>query len=61
MGMTMSEADQMIRVNVEWSIEGRSGTQTGKLYDLHEQEVMGVRVALRQRAKRGDTVSITLL
>lgn len=56
--MTMQrDADGMTRVDLEWTIEGRQ-TTTGRLYGLHEQEVMGAKQAIRQRARRGDTVII---
>ena len=48
----------MVRVDIEWSIEGRKGTKSGKLYGLHPQEVMGAEQALRLRTRRGDTVQI---
>lgn len=52
------DADGIVRVDLEWSIEGSKGTQTGKLYGLHPQEVLGAKQALRQRAKRGDTITV---
>lgn len=48
----------MIRVNLEWTIEGKDGVQTGKLYGLHEMEVMGAKHALKLRARRGDTITV---
>lgn len=56
--MAKRDADGMIRVDLEWTIEGRQGTRAGKLYGLHEQEVMGAKRAIKLRAKRGDTVTV---
>jgi len=56
--MAKRDADGMVRVNLEWTIEGRNGTKTGKLYGLHEQEVMGAKRSLKLRARRGDTVTV---
>jgi len=56
--MAKRDADGMVRVDLEWTIEGRNGTKTGKLYGLHEQEVMGARHSLKLRARRGDTVTV---
>lgn len=56
--MPNRDADGMTRVDLEWTIEGCKGTKTGKLYGLHEQEVMGAKEAIKNRARRGDTVTI---
>jgi hypothetical protein len=48
----------MTRVDLEWSIEGSDGTKTGKLYQLHEQELANAKRALKQRAKCGDTITV---
>jgi hypothetical protein len=48
----------MTRVDLEWTIEGRKGTQTGKLYGLHEQEVARAKEDIKRRARRGDTIDI---
>lgn len=56
--MAKRDADGMIRVDLEWTIEGRKGTKTGKLYGLHEQEIMGARQAIKLRARPGDTVTV---
>jgi hypothetical protein len=56
--MAKRDADGMTRVDLEWTIEGRTATKTGKLYGLHEQEVMGAKQAIRLRARRGDTVTV---
>jgi uncharacterized protein involved in tellurium resistance len=56
--MAKRDADGMIRVDLEWTIEGRQGTKAGKLYGLHEQEVAQTKVSLKQRARRGDTITI---
>lgn len=58
MEMPKPDADGMIRVDLEWTIEGSKGTKTGKLYELHEQEVMGAKQAIKLRAKRGDTITV---
>lgn len=56
--MAKQDADGMTRVDLEWQIEGSKGTRTGKLYGLHEQEVMGAKAAIKLHARRGDTVTI---
>lgn len=56
--MAKRDADGMNRVDLEWTIEGRQGTKTGKLYELHEQEVMAAKQALKLHARRGDTVTV---
>lgn len=56
--MAKRDADGMVRVDLEWTIEGSRKTQTGKLYGLHEQEVMGAMAAIKLRVRRGDTVTI---
>lgn len=56
--MAKLDADGMTRVDLEWTIEGRRETKTGKLYGLHEMEVRGAEHALKLRARRGDTVTI---
>jgi hypothetical protein len=48
----------MTRTNIEWSIEGRKGTRSGKLYQLHEMELMGAKESIKRLARRGDTVTI---
>jgi hypothetical protein len=55
--MGMRDADGMVRVNLEWTIEGSKGTKTGKLYELHENEVAAAKQALKGRARRGDTIT----
>lgn len=59
--MAAKDADGMTRVDLEWEIEGRNGTQSGKLYELHEQEVIGAKQAIKLRARRGDTITIRLI
>lgn len=56
--MAKQDADGMIRVDLEWTIEGRKSTRSGKLYELHEQEVMGAKAAIKLHARRGDTITI---
>ena len=56
--MAKQDADGMTRVDLEWTIEGRKGTTSGKLYGLHEQEVAGAEQAIKLRARRGDTIGI---
>lgn len=58
--MAKRDADGMLRVDLEWTIEGSRlrGTRTGKLYGLHEQEIMGAKHAIQLLARRGDTVTI---
>ncbi|BEL07805.1 hypothetical protein Q0Z83_059960 [Actinoplanes sichuanensis] len=52
------DSDGVTRWDVEWEIQGRKGTRSGKLHELHEQEVAGARHAIRLHARRGDTVNI---
>jgi hypothetical protein len=61
--MPKLDADGMTRVDLEWTIEGnrKRGTKTGKLYGLHEMEVMGAKAALKLHARRGDTITIKLI
>lgn len=54
----MQDADGLTRVNLEWTIEGRDETRTGRLYELHEQEVHTAKQTIKSRARRGDTVTI---
>jgi hypothetical protein len=56
--MAKRDADGMNRVDLEWTIEGRKGTRTGKLYGLHEQEVMGAKQSIKLHARRGDTITV---
>ncbi len=56
--MPKPDTDGMLRCDLEWTIEGRNGTRTGKLYGLHEQEVLGARHSINLKARRGDTVTI---
>lgn len=56
--MAQRDEDGMIRVDLEWTIEGRTGTKTGRLVGLHEMEVQGAKHALRLRARRGDTITV---
>jgi hypothetical protein len=56
--MAKRDADGMTRVDLEWTIEEAKATKTGKLYGLHEQEVMGAKQAIKLRARRGDTVTV---
>ena len=55
--MTKTDADGMARVDLEWTIEGRDGTKTGKLYGLHEQELAMAKAQIKRRARRGDTIT----
>lgn len=48
----------MLRVDIEWTIEGRHGTRSGKLHGLHAQERANAEAAVRRRARRVDTVTI---
>jgi len=59
--MAKLDADGMIRVDLEWAIEGKNGTRTGKLYGLHEGEVQLAKHGIRLKARRGDTVTINLI
>jgi hypothetical protein len=52
------DADGMERIDIEWSIEGRKGTTSGKLHELHAQEVANAKESIRALARRGDTVTI---
>lgn len=56
--MPKRDADGMIRVDLEWTIEGRKGTRTGKLYGCHEQEALAAKQAIKRQARRGDTVIV---
>lgn len=56
--MAKPDADGMLRVDLKWTIEGSEETKTGKVYGLHEQEVMGAKHALKRLARRGDTVTV---
>jgi hypothetical protein len=56
--MWKPDADGTLRTDLEWTIEGRNGTQTGKLYELHEGEVQGAMASIKGRARRGDTITI---
>jgi hypothetical protein len=56
--MAKRDADGMNRVDLEWTIEGRKGTRTGKLYGLHEQEVMAAKRSIKLHARRGDTITV---
>ena len=56
--MAKTDADGMIRIDLEWEIQGRKGTRAGKLYGLHEQEVRGAEHGIKLHARRGDTVLI---
>lgn len=49
------DADGMPRTNLEWTIEGKNGVRTGKLYGLHEQELAKTKNDIKRRARRGDT------
>lgn len=56
----MIDADGLVRVNLEWTIEGSKarGNRTGKLYELHAGERGQAEATIRQMARRGDTVTI---
>lgn len=56
--MPKRDADGMVRVDLEWTIEGKKGAKTGKLYGLHEQEVMAAKHAVKLRARRGDSITV---
>lgn len=56
--MAKRDADGMIRVDLEWTIEGRNGTRTGKLYGLHEEELANAKHGIKRAARRGDSVTI---
>jgi hypothetical protein len=56
--MAKQDADGLTRVDLEWSIAGRKGTKTGKLYGLHEAEVLGAKHAIKLHARRGDTINV---
>lgn len=54
------DADGMIRVDLEWTIEGtrKAGNRSGKLYGLHAGEVASARQMLKREARRGDTITV---
>lgn len=52
------DVDGMPRVNIEWSIEGKTSTKTGKLYGLHSEELANAKLAIARRARRGDTINV---
>lgn len=54
----MIDADGFQRVDLIWTIEGKSGTKSGRLYELHEQEEANAREGIKRLARRGDTVTI---
>lgn len=56
--MAKRGADGMLRVDLKWSIEGRKSTRTGRLYGLHEQEVVAAKAAIKLQARRGDTITV---
>lgn len=56
--MAKRDADGLTRVDLEWSIEGSKSTRTGKLHELHEQEVANAKESIKGLARRGDTVTI---
>jgi len=61
--MAQRDSDGMVRVDLEWTIEGtrKKGTRSGKLYGLHEQEVIGAKATIKLHAQRGDTITIRLI
>lgn len=56
----MIDSDGLVRVNLEWTIEGTKarGTRTGKIYGAHAGERGQAEATIRQMARRGDTVTI---
>lgn len=56
-----NDADGFSRVNMVWTIEGRTGVKTGTLYGLHEMELENAKIAVARRARRGDTVDIRVV
>lgn len=56
--MASTDSDGMVRVDVEWEIEGRKGTRTGKQYGLHPGELEGLKAQLKREARTGDTITV---
>ncbi len=52
------DADGMMRADLEWSIEGKNGVRSGKLYGLHEQEMDNAKASVKRQARRGDTITL---
>jgi hypothetical protein len=46
------------RWSLNWKIEGRAGTRSGKLEGLHEGELEEAKRAIKRQARRGDTINI---
>lgn len=57
----MKDADGMERWNIEWSIEGKTDTRKGTLYELHEQELANAKHDLRRLVRRGETLTIKVI
>lgn len=49
----------MERIDIEWEIDGKKGMRSGKLYGLHEGEVMAAIEAINRMTRKGDTVTVT--
>jgi hypothetical protein len=59
--MATVDADGMTRVDLEWTIESGRHTRSGKLYELHEQEIASAQHSIKRLARRGDTVTVRLI
>ncbi len=59
--MAEKDEDGMIRVDLEWTIEGRNGTRSGRLYGLHEVERANAEEDVKRLARSGDTVTFKVI
>lgn len=56
--MVKRDANGMTRYDMEWKVEGKGKVRSGRLYGLHDQEVLGARHAISLKVRRGDTVTV---
>lgn len=54
------DASGLERYDMSWSIEGKSGTRTGELYEMHSAELENAKAGVRRAARRGDTVTMNV-
>lgn len=54
-------ANDIERFDLTWSIEGKRGTMRGEMFELHAGELVNAKATIKGHAKRGDTVTITVI
>jgi hypothetical protein len=55
------DKDGLERYDMEWTIEGKDETRSGRLYEMHEAELEHATRGLRRLTRRGETLTMKIM